>query len=121
MGEWVAKWRHSAKQSRSATRRRAAWASFSGAGQITIDYATGGDCCVVHDAPGCDFIDVEGVDPQDVEDCVCGIDSFCCEVTWDEACLFTVEELCGIECPLCPSIGTNDDQSRVASIAANTA
>jgi hypothetical protein len=49
------------------------------------------------------------VDTQDVEDCVCAIDSFCCDVTWDSACLFIVENNCGIECPLCPSIGPNDE------------
>jgi len=41
-----------------------------------------------NDEPGCD--------DMAIQDCVCGIDPFCCEVAWDATCVFEVEgEGCG--------------------------
>ena len=49
-----------------------------------------GDCCEEHEAPGCD-------DPE-VQNCLCALDSFCCEKEWDMICVQEVTELgCG-EC-----------------------
>ncbi|MEE8155450.1 MAG: right-handed parallel beta-helix repeat-containing protein [Phycisphaerales bacterium] len=48
------------------------------------------DCCVIHDAPGCDC-----------EDCAAEVCEFfpdCCEVAWDELCVAVAEDLCGDLC-----------------------
>ncbi len=45
-----------------------------------------GDCCVVHPQPGCDNVCGEP-DDGGVEECVCLVDDFCCNVTWDAACV----------------------------------
>jgi len=44
--------------------------------------------------PGCDA-------PPDGDDCVatvCGIDSFCCEVEWDDLCIGEAVDFCGLDC-----------------------
>lgn len=53
------------------------------------------NCCEpsAGDSPGCD-LDV-------CENCVCGADSFCCEVTWDSACSGLAKTLCRNACPQC--------------------
>ena len=48
------------------------------------------DCCVPHGEPGCE--------EQDVSDCVCAQDSFCCTDFWDEICVAEVE---GLGCGTC--------------------
>lgn len=49
-----------------------------------------GDCCVDNNTPGCaDF---------DCESCVCASDAFCCDVTWDEICVFQAVNDCGAVC-----------------------
>ncbi|MBN2194187.1 MAG: hypothetical protein JW751_15325 [Polyangiaceae bacterium] len=47
-----------------------------------------GDCCLVHGDPGC---------AEDrIAECVCDNDPFCCEETWDDACVVGVESYgCG--------------------------
>ena len=57
--------------------------------------ATGGDCCVAHELPGCD-------DPP-CEAAVCGADPFCCESSWDGLCAEAALELCGDLCGPAPS------------------
>lgn len=52
------------------------------------------DCCAVDfDNAGCN-------DPECCE-AVCAVDSFCCDVNWDECCVQLAEELCEI-CPQSP-------------------
>ena len=57
--------------------------------------AAPGDCCLPHDAPGCD-------DPP-CEAAVCGADPFCCESSWDGLCAEAALELCGGLCGPAPS------------------
>jgi hypothetical protein len=47
-----------------------------------------GDCLVPHDTPGCYYI------PCCVE--VCADDPYCCSWEWDEYCVSTAEDLCGL-------------------------
>jgi hypothetical protein len=55
----------------------------------TDDGASTGACCEPHDNPGCEY--------PEVEDCVCLVDSFCCEILWDAICVDEVETLvCGV-------------------------
>ncbi|MCA9252827.1 MAG: hypothetical protein R3E58_19985 [Phycisphaerae bacterium] len=50
-----------------------------------------GDCCLVHPGPGCDdFV---------VQDCVCGLDPFCCDTNWDHFCVDQAINACGVFCP----------------------
>jgi len=49
-----------------------------------------GDCCAAHDSVGCD-------DPS-VTKCVCGMDSFCCEVMWDDYCAQEAKDQCKAQC-----------------------
>jgi hypothetical protein len=67
----------------------------------TDDGGTEGPCCEPHDAPGCEY--------RDVESCVCVDDPFCCEVTWDESCVAEVDVFgCGV-CSIGDDDGTSDD------------
>lgn len=50
-----------------------------------------GDCCSPHRDAGCD-------DPE-VSDCVCAVDSFCCEEEWDEVCVDLMNDLGCMTCP----------------------
>ncbi len=57
--------------------------------------STGGsmneDCCTAQDTPGC-------TDPA-IEACVCALDPFCCDNTWDPMCVGRVgNDLCGPSC-----------------------
>jgi hypothetical protein len=75
------------------------------------------DCCVVHPQPGCDEID--GVPAPGVEECVCAVDAFCCDTTWDEACVSEVE---GLGCADCPSTEplVNDECDGAVALACDT-
>jgi len=46
------------------------------------------DCCVAQGAPGC------ASSCLDCEETVCGADSFCCDVEWDDICARTASALC---------------------------
>ncbi len=46
-----------------------------------------GDCCEVNGSPGCDDPGTEG--------CVCAMDPFCCENTWDQICADEAANQCG--------------------------
>jgi hypothetical protein len=47
-----------------------------------------GECCEGHEGPGCDN--------KPVQECVCAMDSWCCESEWDDACAALIEQLgCG--------------------------
>ena len=72
------------------------------------------DCCEVHNAPGCNAV-CGTPDDGGVEACVCDVGSFCCEVTWDSACVEIVELFSCADCsdnnPDCAGPGNegNDD------------
>jgi hypothetical protein len=58
---------------------------------LDIDVAPpGGSCCFEHDEVGCT--------DEDVEDCVCAMDSYCCMVQWDGICVNEAESMCGADC-----------------------
>ena len=76
-------------------------------GRVTSAAGDSCDCCEGHaDATGCYVPGLPVVQRQDVSDCVCEIDPFCCDVNWDGVCASEVESLgCGI-CPDdCPPPG----------------
>ncbi|MCH7702965.1 MAG: hypothetical protein IID37_14880 [Planctomycetes bacterium] len=80
--------------------------SEQGTGTLTIK-TSGGPCCVGHTIPGCDEIGVG--DPAEVEACVCDLDSFCCDVIWDDACASFVELFgCGSCLPANCGAGNGD-------------
>ena len=61
------------------------------------------DCCVPNAAGiGCG-------DPG-VTACVCASDAFCCQVTWDAACVANANDSCGADCPDPCGDGICDDQ-----------
>ncbi|MFQ5415088.1 MAG: hypothetical protein ACE5E6_11580, partial [Phycisphaerae bacterium] len=68
-----------------------------GSGNINITCGGGGgggsDCCFDNGTPGCD-------DPA-CESCVCGIDPFCCDTSWDGICAGEAANECAGSCP-CP-------------------
>ena len=45
-----------------------------------------GSCCFANDTSGCE--------DQEVTACVCGIDTACCEVAWDDSCVVNAHQ-CG--------------------------
>ncbi|MCP4246547.1 MAG: hypothetical protein GY778_05820 [bacterium] len=47
-----------------------------------LEPGVAGDCCIVHDTPGCA--------DEEIEACVCAFDSYCCTYQWDEYCVFLV-------------------------------
>ncbi|MBC8072070.1 MAG: pre-peptidase C-terminal domain-containing protein [Deltaproteobacteria bacterium] len=49
-----------------------------------------GDCCTDTDMPGCE-------DPE-ITECVCAIDSFCCDNEWDNLCAGKAQSECGLDC-----------------------
>jgi hypothetical protein len=75
----------------------------------------GSNCCMASDVTGCS-------DP-DIETCVCGMDSYCCDTEWDSICVNEAVNLCGgaTETVLVPTacddgIGcTQDDQCDLGS------
>ncbi len=54
-----------------------------------------GDCCTAHDGTGC-------ADPA-VTKCVCSMDPFCCQTTWDSICASEAQQQCGAKCGCIPS------------------
>ncbi len=54
-----------------------------------------GDCCEPNGSVGCE-------DPE-VTKCVCGMDPYCCNVTWDGICANEAEEQCGADCGCTPA------------------
>ncbi len=56
----------------------------------------GGDCCAPHGGPGCDN--------DTCQACVCGSDSFCCDIEWDGDCADSAEspDDCAGDCG-CPT------------------
>ena len=50
----------------------------------------GGDCCTAHGGPGCDVVECQS--------CVCGADSFCCAILWDDRCLVDAVNTCASGC-----------------------
>jgi hypothetical protein len=68
------------------------------------DCYTGSDCFVPHVDPGCD-------DPI-CSQTVCGFDSFCCDVTWDDTCAAYAEIYCGFtgfECDFPATTGVENE------------
>lgn len=53
------------------------------AGPVSTTEQGGGNCCDPNSFPGCE-------EPM-TEACVCQVDPFCCEVSWDSACVSVVE------------------------------
>lgn len=58
------------------------------------------DCCSTKETPGCG-------NPACVN-CVCGMDSFCCDVSWDEICVSVAVNPCATSCD-CGNLGCNDN------------
>ena len=54
------------------------------------DCPCGGACCEPKNEPGCD-------DP-DIMWCVCEMDPFCCEMSWDSLCVDEAQDMCGLDC-----------------------
>lgn len=48
--------------------------------------------------PGCGASPNPGCDGCECEDCVCAIDSFCCDTQWDESCVTLCTDDCGMGC-----------------------
>jgi hypothetical protein len=64
-----------------------------GAFTLNIDEAPlGGDCCVPHDSTGCEV--------PEISDCVCALDPFCCNNSWDSICAGEASDDCGAVCPV---------------------
>lgn len=59
--------------------------------------STGGECCVTATTPGCAV--------AACETCVCTLDAFCCETSWDEVCVGEAANECQADCGCDP--GTN--------------
>ena len=57
------------------------------------DTGTGGPgtCCEVQATPGCSN--------SDIETCVCALDAFCCDNSWDGMCVGSAVGDCGANCP----------------------
>lgn len=60
------------------------------AGMYDLSIEEASDCCFPHDYAGCD--------DQDVEDCVCALDAFCCNNQWDGLCTSSASDDCMAEC-----------------------
>ncbi|NUN12242.1 MAG: CHRD domain-containing protein [Myxococcales bacterium] len=58
------------------------------------------DCCQPHSSAGCD--------DADCSECVCNLDSFCCDVGWDNLCVATAGIECNAACSCQPFAGTED-------------
>ena len=50
-----------------------------------------------------------GTDPPAVESCVCELDGFCCETTWDDLCIAIATLLCDAGCESVPTCGVAGD------------
>lgn len=51
-----------------------------------------GDCCDPHGGKGCG-------EPS-VSSCVCGLDPYCCNTSWDQICVNEATGLCGASCEM---------------------
>ena len=69
--------------------------------EATVD---AGNCCEARNDTGCEN--------AEVEECVCGEDSFCCDVEWNAFCVEGVEEL---GCGTCGGGGSGSSGPRVPS------
>ena len=59
---------------------------------LHIDIATGdGDCCTWD-------VGVAGCEVPVIENCVCGMDSYCCDVEWDDVCVDVATSSCQAIC-----------------------
>ena len=59
-----------------------------------------GTCCDVQATPGCSN--------SEIETCVCALDEFCCDNSWDGMCVASAIGDCGADCPMvdtCCSVG----------------
>ena len=56
-----------------------------------------GDCCAANGTIGCQ-------EPE-VQDCVCAMDVYCCNIQWDNICANEAEEDCGADCGVEPGCG----------------
>ncbi len=66
------------------------------------------DCCVSTSASGCAY--------PDIEECVCAVDSYCCNYHWDSIC---VSEVASLGCGAChDACTTGDPQTREDDIEA---
>jgi hypothetical protein len=54
------------------------------------DGTSGGAGCTARDTPGCGGCPCEG--------CVCEIEPHCCELFWDDACVWDCQFICGFDC-----------------------
>ncbi len=60
------------------------------------------NCCFANGSPGCE----EGA----VQACVCALDSYCCNVTWDGQCVQEAVDDCGAQCSLCGNNNLEDGE-----------
>lgn len=64
-----------------------------GSGDFTLlveETTDSGDCCTGHMAPGCEHAPIQV--------CVCTLDAFCCNTSWDDTCASTAVASCGAVC-----------------------
>jgi hypothetical protein len=59
-------------------------------------------------AHGCCMTGGPGCAEPTVEACVCGLDSYCCDVAWDLACVQSAVASCGASCAGVPVCGASD-------------
>jgi hypothetical protein len=74
-------------------------------GRVESVYGDTCDCCELHsDATGCYASNLGSGHQEDISDCVCAGDPYCCNHNWDSLCVARVESFgCGI-CPdVCPT------------------
>ena len=57
----------------------------------TTDGTVVSPCCESSDLPGCA--------DEEIETCVCALDSFCCDTQWDAMCINIATASCGAMCP----------------------
>ncbi len=75
--------------------------------EATTGMVDPGDCCAPQMGPGCSA--------EDVQECVCQLEPYCCDEVWDEQCASQVENLgcgsCGTTTPTCcePHGGCEDE------------
>jgi hypothetical protein len=62
------------------------------------NYLCEGQCALTPGGSCCDTSASGGCDAPVVEDCVCGLDPFCCETEWDAQCVATAVDVCAAEC-----------------------
>jgi hypothetical protein len=70
------------------------------------------DCCVELEDPGCP------TDPT-CEDCVCGVDAFCCDELWDSGCAEIAASDCEAECACVPVSSCPCDCSGDGTVTVN--